>query len=147
MSKPHLILVVDDDHEDVDLLREVLFEIDSSIRFLTAVNGKQALEVLHHCKVLPDFIFMDLNMPCMDGKQCLARIRETPQWKHIPVIMCSTSKALRDIEETKNLGAAYFLTKPTSFDAFKTAITYIISANHTIPELSRELKKNLVVLS
>ena len=84
MSKPHLILVVDDDHEDVDLLREVLFEIDSSIHFSTAVNGKQALEVLHECKILPDFIFMDLNMPCMDGKQCLARIREIPQWQPAP---------------------------------------------------------------
>ena len=127
MSKPHLILVVDDDHEDVELFKEALHEINPGITCVSAENGKCALHILKEMEVYPDYIFLDLNMPCLNGKQCLAKIKETNQLLHIPVIIYSTSDAPSDIYDTKKLGASYFLTKPSSFEDIKSAISSILN--------------------
>ena len=62
--------------------------------------------------VLPDYIFLDLNMALMDGKECLKKIREQNHLKSIPVIIFSTSSSQKDKEETQKLGANAFITKP-----------------------------------
>jgi CheY-like chemotaxis protein len=145
MSKTHLILVVDDDHEDIELFKEALHDIDPYITCVTAFNGNDALELLNRMEVYPDYIFLDLNMPCLNGKQCLGKIKTMKHLEHIPVIIYSTSKAESDIEEVKELGATYFLTKPTKFEDIKDAIAYIISSGVEL-HIGRELKKMLVVL-
>lgn len=146
MSKPHLILVVDDDHEDVEIFKEALHDIDPYITCITAINGNDALDVLSLLETYPDYIFLDLNMPCLNGKQCLSKIKTLEHLKNIPVIIYSTSKAVSDIEEVKALGAAYFLTKPTKFEDIKEAIAYIISPGAEL-QIGRELKKMLMVFS
>ena len=63
-----------------------------------------------------DFILMDLNMPIMNGKQCLIEIKKNPRLASIPIIIYTTSSYQRDIEELKQLGAAHFLIKPANID-------------------------------
>ena len=63
---------------------------------------------------LPDLIFIDLNMPGKDGKECLDEIRANQKFLNIPVIIFSTSASIRDIDETYNKGANLYIRKPAS---------------------------------
>ena len=62
-----------------------------------------------------DLIFLDLNMPKVDGFECLKRLKENPVYQHIPVVIVSTSRRPEDIEKCKLLGASMFVSKPASF--------------------------------
>lgn len=96
---------------------EAINEIDAGIKCVDAKNGELALQYLQDEKApLPDFIFLDLNMPRLSGKQCLVEIKKLDHLRSIPVIIYSTSNHPQDKEQTKQLGAFGFLHKPTKFD-------------------------------
>jgi CheY-like chemotaxis protein len=110
------ILVVDDYSDDRELIGEALHEIDESIGCSYATQAFEALDML--CKpgnVLPDFIILDLNMHRLSGNQCLALIKKSERLQSIPVIIFTTSKLDRDVDEARELGALLFLTKPSRF--------------------------------
>ncbi|WP_462255352.1 response regulator, partial [Ferruginibacter sp.] len=69
----------------------------------------------------------DLNMPRMNGKQCLAEIKKDRTLQNIPVIIYSTSSDKKDIEETMQLGAVFFFQKPSRFDELSQALYQIIN--------------------
>jgi CheY-like chemotaxis protein len=117
------LLYVDDDREDRELFSEAIANINPSINCLLASNGADAMTKLTQSK--PDYIFMDINMPVMDGKECLQQIRNDPSLAHIPVIMYSTSSNERDISECSALGANDFIVKPSSFRALCDELTAI----------------------
>src|SRR5690606_15096322 len=79
-----VVLNVDDDAEDREFFRDALREIDSSITCLVAGNAMEALTLLKTRHPLPDFIFLDINMPMMDGKQCLKALKAMEQFQSIP---------------------------------------------------------------
>jgi CheY-like chemotaxis protein len=123
----HTFFIADDDADDQELFIKALKVIDVDCRCITAVNGIEALEKLQSGDgSLPDFIFLDLNMPRLNGKQCLAAIKKDDKLTHIPVIIYSTSAHSRDVQETKELGAFSFLQKPNKFDDLAHALTDII---------------------
>jgi CheY-like chemotaxis protein len=76
----------------------------------------EALSLLKDPSITPDYIFLDLNMPRMDGKECLKEIRKRNHLKEIPVIIFTTSAAEKDKDEAKRLGATSFITKPPLID-------------------------------
>ena len=106
-----VLLIVDDDRDDRYFFRNAVKEIDPAIECQEAPDGLEALIQLRNSKILPDFIFLDLNMPGMNGKQCLAELKKDARLASIPVIIYSTSDFWKDIEETSKLGAAYYLIK------------------------------------
>jgi CheY-like chemotaxis protein len=128
-----VILNVDDDQEDREFFCEALREIDSSIICLTAKSGTEALAILQNHMPLPDFIFLDINMPMMDGKQCLKELKTIPELKHIPVIMYSTSTDTREIKECYKLGAEDFLIKPNNYQKLVNDITSIFAFSKRSP--------------
>lgn len=131
MTKPTSILFVDDDADDTFLFREVLAEIDSSLLFSSASNGEEALEKLAVQEIhLPQLIFMDLNMPRMNGRECLAAIKRSEKLKHIPVIIYTTSSYIKDKEEVLQNGAAFYITKPANYTDLKT-ILFAVAQNIT----------------
>ncbi len=135
MSKTKRFLLVDDDMDDTYLFCQVLAEVDPGIQFATASNGQDALEQLFaEGAPLPDVIFMDLNMPRMDGKQCLFEIKQHPKLQHIPVMMYTTSSHSTDIEQTMQLGAVCFITKPSDFKELKNILAIVASYTHNIPK-------------
>ncbi len=131
MGKPTYFLLVDDDIDDTSLFEEILKEVDPGIRFRSAENGKEALDLLRKEQdSLPHVIFLDLNMPKMDGKQCLAELKSDPVLQKIPVIMYTTSSQSRDIEQTMMNGAICFITKPTDINELKHIISSIAGSVH-----------------
>ena len=129
MMKPkRTFFIVDDDIDDQDLFIEAVNEVDDSIECMSASNCEEALDLLKNKKIgKPDMIFLDLNMPKLNGKQCLAELKKEAHLADIPVIIYSTSSEKRDIEETTRLGAAHFLTKPNKFEELCKAISYVVS--------------------
>ncbi len=122
-------LLVDDDPDDTLLFKEVLHEVNSSVGFASAANGKAALSLLRSGTIpLPQIIFLDLNMPLMNGKECLLEIKQDPELMHIPVIIYTTSSQSRDIEETMMGGALCFITKPTSLKDLRNILTQITAS-------------------
>ncbi len=75
MAQPALILYIDDDQEDIEIFKSSLAAIDSGIICPTAHNGKEGLDILRDGVVLPDLIFLDINMPVLNGRDCLLNIR------------------------------------------------------------------------
>ncbi|MBC9910374.1 response regulator [Chitinophaga varians] len=107
------VLLIDDDVDDRMIFGDVLKELVPDIIYNEAINGEDALARLEE-GLVPDLIFLDLNMPRVDGKQFLAELRQIEHLRHIPVIIYTTSSHESDKKETRALGASYFITKPNS---------------------------------
>lgn len=130
MKKNLTVFIIDDDEDDKEMFCEVVTDISNVNRCLSASNGQEALQSLQNSHALPDFIFLDLNMPRMNGKQCLVQLKKIERLAPIPVIIYSTSKVEADKEETKELGADYFLTKPSSTKVLKKELEFVFSKKY-----------------
>jgi CheY-like chemotaxis protein len=108
------ILNVDDDIEDIEIFCDAVREIDSSIICLIAKSAEEALQILNSEIELPAYIFLDINMPKVDGHTCLKEIRKDMRLKQIPVVMYSTFKQKSDMAIYLELDAE-FLTKQNNF--------------------------------
>jgi CheY-like chemotaxis protein len=115
MLQNQLLFLIDDDIDDHEIFKSALAKVDEELALMTATNGYEALSVLSTAGTLPDYIFVDLNMPRMSGLQFLKEIKQTESLKDIPVIIYTTSSSPDDIAKTKALGAVSFVTKPSRF--------------------------------
>jgi CheY-like chemotaxis protein len=120
-------LLIDDDADDRDLFCEALYSIDQQIICYTAAGCRKALAKLDAQEIeLPDIIFLDINMPGMDGWHCLSLLKNHEIYRQIPVIIYSTTSHMEDIERTQASGALCFFTKPSSFTNLKQVLELII---------------------
>jgi CheY-like chemotaxis protein len=116
-------LLADDDPDDLELFEEALTETVPDAQFASVENGEEVLSTLsQQGKELPDLIFLDINMPVMDGWECLKKLKDKNPFSAIPVIMYSTSSAAADIEMAYKLGAFAFLTKPDDYNELASII-------------------------
>ena len=131
------ILMIDDDADDAQIFEEALSEMDASLAFYRAWDGQEALDILFQNKIEnPDIIFLDVNMPGMNGWQFLKLIKEEESYKHIPVIVYSTASLQREADIAKDLGAACFLTKPNDFKDVKMIARMVVKyLNEDFPKL------------
>lgn len=111
MKEPKICLLVDDDPDDQEVFLTALSDVSSSAMCLVAADGDRALELLHNEETIPHFIFLDLNMPRMNGFEFLSAIKKSKILKDIPVIVYSTTSQSTQIEKAKKLGATEFFTK------------------------------------
>lgn len=130
MNKSHVFFIADDDPDDQELFINALLQIDKYCTCVTAFDGVNALQRLNEIDpVLPDIIFLDLNMPKMTGRQCLGRIKQLESLQQVPVIIYSTTADKKEIEELTQMGAAFFLQKPNRFNDLHQALEKIVSHN------------------
>ena len=127
------ILMVDDDEDDQMLFKEALKQVNTSVRCDTAMNGADALQKLKSVPP-PDMIFLDLNMPIMNGFECLKALKKEQFYQDIPVIIFTTANDSATIEKSKKLGATAFFHKPIDFDLLLTKLRQIVGS---IPPASR----------
>ena len=105
-------MVIDDDLDDHEIFSLALGETDVNAEVMHAYDGVDALQQLKAGEgSLPDFIFMDLNMPRMNGRECLAEIKKHERLQEIPVVIYSTSSEIRDLVDMQQLGAAAYIVK------------------------------------
>jgi PleD family two-component response regulator len=121
----NIFLLIDDDADDSELFREALQEADATMCLHCAENGEEALKLLEAIEK-PVIIFLDINMPRMNGWECLKRLKNSTKYKDIPVIMYSTSSHQREIDIAIDLGALSFFTKPHSYRELKIMLNGVI---------------------
>jgi CheY-like chemotaxis protein len=125
MSRSLTCFLVDDDEDDREIFIIALRDLGEHIHCVLASDGMDALEKLRATAELPDFIFLDLNMPRMDGKECITEIKKDKRLNDIPVVIYSTSSNANDREDATRLGAMHFFTKPPSISALTHALSDI----------------------
>ena len=121
------ILLIDDDEEDQDIFLSALKELNSAIQFEGIYDAVEALEKLSKREVIPDAIFLDLNMPVMNGLQFLSHVKSNDGLKAIPVIIYTTSSQTNTIRLAKELGAHDFITKPNKYKDLVNILRTIFS--------------------
>jgi len=120
-------MIIDDDKDDRFFFKEALKKMLPSSICLEANGGIEALELLRTAEQLLDFIFLDINMSRMDGRECLKELKKDAKLKNISVIMYSTSSTEESIAEFLKLGASSYLNKPTDMNKLPEQILEAIS--------------------
>lgn len=129
MVQQRYVLLVDDDQDDLFLFSEALTSLDQNITLYSANDGYDALQTLRTTKPPPDFIFLDLNMPRLNGIEFLSKVKESEQLSEIPVIIYSTSGAHEYKEKTSALGAAHYMVKQNSFKDLCVELSQVLAAD------------------
>jgi len=131
MNQNHLvknIFIADDDSDDLNLFEDALREISKDSRLTKAKDGRQLMQFLDTIvPPPPDIIFLDLNMPLKNGFECLDEIKHSSKFKHIPVVIFSTSDQSEAVNRVYEQGAHHFLKKPSSFPLLKQAIQKVLA--------------------
>ncbi|HEY3405480.1 MAG TPA: response regulator [Ohtaekwangia sp.] len=125
-----MVLYAEDDNDDFDFFSETLKSVDASIRIVNTKDGQETLDFLENDLVLPDMIFLDINMPLMDGKSCLKEIKNRAHLRHIPVVIYTTSNNPQDREHCMQLGALDYVEKPTSMQGALSTLTSLVKGNN-----------------
>jgi chemotaxis family two-component system response regulator Rcp1 len=130
MVRSTQVLVVEDSPGDVRLTQSAFHSVDQSIRLHVADDGVEAIAFLRNEGAYanaprPDLILLDLNLPRMDGREVLARIKSDSGLKTIPTVILTMSEAPADIAESYQLHANCFLQKPLGLVAFEKLVKNI----------------------
>jgi|SRR5690554_3367951 len=124
------IACADDDQDDRMLFKEAIEEVRIKTNLSLFKDGKELMDYLTSSNViLPEIIFLDLNMPIKNGMQCLSEIRSNVKLKNLIVAIYSTSSSENDIEQTFINGANIYINKPNSFGALKKIIDKVLQLN------------------
>jgi CheY-like chemotaxis protein len=124
MEHAKICMLVDDDLDDHEIFSIALNESKRSIEVVRAYDGVEALSQLRNeDNERPDFIFLDLNMPRMNGKQCLQQIKLDSSLKDIPVVIYSTSSEIKDLIDAQSMGAIAFIVKSASIHELTMALS------------------------
>jgi CheY-like chemotaxis protein len=126
LNKMIVCLLIDDDQDDQEIFSMALEEMQSDIQCIMASNGIVALEKLKGQKpLIPDYIFIDVNMPMMNGMECLEEIQKLDHLKDADVFMFSTSSDEAMIKKSKALGAKDFIVKPPGLALLTEKLTQV----------------------
>ena len=123
------ILLVEDNPNDIEITRRALEKGQVKNQLTIARDGQEALDILFGGAggqtPLPGLILLDLNLPKVDGREVLSRIKTDPELKRIPVIVLTTSTREEDIVRSYDLGVNTFISKPVRFEDFIKVVTAI----------------------
>ena len=110
-----VLLLVDDNADDIEVFYAAIKQIDESAKCIAAYNGQQALNILES-GLIPDFIFLDIDMPGLTEIDILKEIRKSKPLKNVPVIVFSSDITPKEIKTYKKAGVNGFLVKSKNVD-------------------------------
>lgn len=140
MNPPIQVLLIEDNPGDADLVAETLECSRLRLDLAVAVDGAQALDRLlrrppYEHTPTPDLILLDLNLPKVGGREVLARIKQEPALREVPVVVLTSSDAEHDIVQSYQLGANCYVTKPVGLVAFQSIVQAIEGFWFTVVKL------------
>jgi CheY-like chemotaxis protein len=124
--KPLVVLLIDDDADDRMFFEMAVSDLNFPVEFHFAIDGIQGLAMLKNASMTPDFIFVDINMPKMNGLECLEEIRKMEQFKQVPVYLYSTSNDKKMAQICIELGGCGLIKKENSLEAMKKRFQLIL---------------------
>lgn len=121
-------LLIDDDADDLEFFSMAMQRLNKQVHCIAYDDAIEALKELSaDANFLPDFIFLDLNMPRMQGKQLLREMKKLEHLSNVPFIIYSTSSESHDVEETKALGAVDYVVKAPSIKLLSERLEQVIN--------------------
>lgn len=120
-----VVLNIDDDPEDLENFYKAVKTVNPLAKCFLARDAKEALSILRDA-IVPDYIFLDIHMPMMDGKTVLTELRQNKKLETVPVVMYSTQINPRETEEYAALGANQFLHKHNDFRGLCTSLETLL---------------------
>lgn len=132
------ILYVEDDQDDCDLFVAGIEQIrlGNDVNCIIASDGEEALAKLIDFPQNPDIIFLDINMPKMDGRELLTEIRKHDKLKTIPIVIFSTSINSVEVEFFNKMGVFTFFNKPRDFNQLCDSLRTILKHETTTRQFS-----------
>jgi response regulator RpfG family c-di-GMP phosphodiesterase len=121
------VLIAEDDDEDFELFSEVIQNLSLKVFLARAPNGDVLMKILH--QEVPDMLFLDILMPCKNGKDCLHEIRAHKKFDELPIIVYSSVRDLETIEFCYRKGTNLFVYKPHTYAELVQTIERIFSMN------------------
>lgn len=146
MATATRVFLADDDKDDREIFSEALASLDANVLYEDVEDGKEAIEAIFGGTCRPNIIFLDINMPVMNGWDVLKKLKSDSQYVDIPVIVYSTSSGEREKRIAFDLGAHCFVTKPESVKLIKAMLEIVISNvknNEVTPQMCREIQRLL----
>jgi CheY-like chemotaxis protein len=123
------ILLIEDDGDDIELLREAFDMNQVNCHIDVVTEGDRAIPFLETAHELPDVIVMDLNLPKLHGREILAQIKASDSLATIPLVVLTTSSSQDDVKFSYAMGAKQYITKPNTIDGFNSTVKTIVSAS------------------
>lgn len=121
------IFYADDDEDDREIFCIAIQQINPAIKVTVSKDGQEALQILTAQSTPPNFIFLDVNMPRMNGVECLIKLKSDNRLKNIPVIMYSTTSDRNEINKLMLLGAEDFVIKVPSFEKLRDSLHKVLT--------------------
>lgn len=118
MTKSLNILLIEDDTIEVMKFNRVIKTLGLNHKIIEANNGEEALSILKDKEIIPDVIFLDLNMPKINGIEFLQILKADDYLKYIPAIILTTSNNHKDVLECYKIGIAGYVLKPLKYDDY-----------------------------
>lgn len=123
MTDPLVCLLIDDDHDDSEMFQLAIERTKIPVDCIVTNTAIQALKILKDDdEIIPDFIFVDLNMPLMNGRECIIELKKMERLKNAVIIVYSTSSDKKEIKDMLELGASHFITKPSDISKLENAL-------------------------
>jgi CheY-like chemotaxis protein len=144
ISPKHVVLYADDDPDDLTLVKEAFDQYSNNVDMITASNGGEAftqLKKLAENEHLPCLIILDVNMPVVDGKELLIKLRHMKEFSDTPVVLFTTSSSPVDIDFAKKYNAG-FITKPLNMQQMEMITDQFI--DHCSEEIRKKISKKLL---
>ena len=151
MPPKKIFMIVDDDPDDRLFFKEALSRIDPDYGILEADSGRSALNLLKTEEKAPDYLFLDIAMPEMDGRTFLKAFNANKKWEGTPVIVCSAGTHRIDKNEMGKLGVAHFIPKAYSItdlsDGILEAIQRVDRKKNKLTALVNDTAMRLIPLN
>lgn len=149
-TKSITILMADDDPDDRLLAEKALLQSRLVNNFYTVEDGEELLDYLYRrgkyaaegSAPRPGVILLDLNMPKMSGREALQQIKSNADFRQIPIVILTTSKAEEDIFRSYDLGANSFISKPVTFEGLVEVMKYLGSYWFEIVDLPSDTNES-----
>jgi len=132
------VLLIEDDEIECIKFNRVLDAMDTRFNLTLAKNGEEALRLMQEQSALPDVIFLDLNMPKMNGMEFLKVLKNDAMLKYIPAMILTTSNNQNDILACYKIGIAGYILKPLRYEDYKEKIRIAVDYWEMVDQLIQE---------